>query len=92
MTETTPRDRAWMVAIEALRTGDDIRIKDVVNRADVSRQTAQGVMHVALEAGFFARESDQAHWFHPIVGPLSEVDDWEYQRAIETLIREAKED
>lgn len=92
MTEPTPRDRAWLAVIDALVANEDIRIADIVEDTGVSRTTAQGVLHVAKDEGLVTRETDQSHWFTPNVGPLGEVEDPSYRRAIQTLIAEAKED
>ncbi|WP_207588498.1 hypothetical protein [Halomontanus rarus] len=86
----TARDRTWLVVIDALRDGRDLTTADVVEDADVSDQTARGVLRVAQDEDLLSRESERAQTWHVAIGPLGEVEDWEYRRAIETLIEEAK--
>lgn len=86
--EKTARDRAWLAVIDALRNGHDVRTDDIVDDADVSDQTARAVLRVAEDAGLFHRESPRAQTWMVDIGPLADVDDDGYRRAIQTLIAE----
>jgi len=50
------------------------------------------VLRVAEEAGLYERESAQKQTYWPVIGPLGEVDDEEYQRLILDLLKESKRD
>ena len=85
MTETTPRDRAWLTAIDALRDGRDLQTDDVTEQADVSDQTARAVLRVAQEAELLARESPRAQTWHVDV-ELAGHD----ERTMNTLVSDAQ--
>jgi len=92
MIETTPRDRAWVAIVDALLEHESIRIKDVREETGISHETAQEALHAAKSVGLFERETDHSHWFKPAVGfGIDDIDDWEYERAIRTLVEEAKQ-
>ena len=92
MTERTARDRAWLEVINALRNHQTLQASGVAERADVSSDTASRVLKVAENNGLIERESEQKHTYWPVIGPLGDVDDAEYQRLILDLLSEAKED
>lgn len=85
----TPRDRAWLVIIDALRNGHNVRIEDVAERADVSKGTAQAVVHVARDDDLLVRNAENGHWWQCDIGPLADTDDDSYKRAIQTLLEES---
>lgn len=86
----TKRDRAWLVVLDALTRGQDLTITEVAVVANVSDQTAGAVLQVAEEAGYLSRHKPGAQNWRVDIGPLADVDDDGYRRAIRTLIREAK--
>lgn len=88
MSETTVRDRAWLVVIDALREQESITATDVQDRADVSRPVARGVLHAAEEDGLLTRESERSHTYEPAMWLIRAVEDPSYRRAVETLIEE----
>jgi len=88
----TTRDKAWLDVIECLRASEDTDARTIADRAGVSLDTARRVLHVAEEDGLFDRDGDHDHIYKVDVGPLGDVADPEYRRAIATLIEEAKED
>lgn len=93
MVDKTARDRAWAAILEALLDGRELRIKDVAEEADVSRDTARGALLAAKDEEFVTRESDESHYFAPNIDVIAllGVTDWEYQREIRTIVEEAHE-
>jgi len=47
----------------------------VAESADVSRDTAQAVLHVAEDADLLERDSPQTHWFYPAMGVVFQFDE-----------------
>jgi DNA-binding IclR family transcriptional regulator len=93
MTEPTSRDRAWLEVIDALRNHQTLQASGVAERAGVSTDTASRVLKVAENDNLIERENENKHTYWPVIGPLGEVEDAEYQRLILDLLAEAnKED
>ena len=90
MTEPTPRDRAWLAVINLLGDAAPMQVSQIADSGNVSTDTARAVLHVAEDCDMLERETEQGHTYYPTIGPLGDVDDPEYRRAIRTLIREAK--
>lgn len=72
MTELTPRDRAWSVVLNAVQRGQtEIRTKDIAERADVSVQTARGVLK-SMEAGDWLTRKERGRIWRPArLAPLA---------------------
>jgi hypothetical protein len=87
----TPRDRAWLAVIDLLEDAQPMTVRQIAEGGNVHEDTARAVLHVAEseEYGLLERDSPQAHTYHPTIGPLGDVADPEYRRAIRTLIAEA---
>lgn len=92
MSEPTARDRAWLAVIDLLADAQPMTVRQIADGGNVHENTARAVLHVAEDYGLLGRDSPQAHTYEPTIGPLGDVDDPEYRRAIRTLIAEAKED
>jgi predicted transcriptional regulator len=86
---TMERDAVWLVIVRHLRAHEPLHIDDITDTVEVSAKTARAILRVAQEAGLLRQESPQAQTWWPAIGPLGEVEDPEYRRAIETLIAEA---
>lgn len=89
MSNATARDRAWLAVIDLLGDAAPMKVAQIARGGNVSDDTARSVLHVAEDYGLLERDSPQAHTYHPNIGPLGDVADPEYRRAIRTLIAEA---
>ena len=87
--KATPRDRAWLAVIDLLGDAHPMTLDDIAQGGNVHENTARAVLHVAEDYDLLERDSPQAHTYHPTIGPLGDVDDPEYRRAIRTLIAES---
>ena len=87
----TTRDKAWLAVIDSLRKESDTDARTIADRAGVSLDTARRVLHVAEDDGLYHRDGDRDHTYQVDVGPLADVNDAEYRRAVETLIQESSE-
>ena len=85
----TPRDRAWLGVIDLLADAQPMKVAQIARGGNVSKDTARTVLHVAEDYDVLERETEQGHTYYPTIGPLGDVDDPEYRRAIRTLIAEA---
>jgi predicted transcriptional regulator len=87
----TPRDRAWLAVIDLLVDAQPMKVAQIARGGNISDDTARSVLHVAEEYGLLERDSPQAHTYYSTIGPLGDVADPEYRRAIRTLIAEANQ-
>lgn len=88
--ETTARDRAWLVVINALLNNEDLQTSDITEEADVSADTARAVLGVAEseEVGLFYRDSPRAQTWHSAVAPVVTLDDYSMQESAMPLLRQ----
>jgi len=92
MTDTTARDRAWLAVIDLLAGAQPMTVRQIAEGGNVHENTARAVLHAAEDYDVLERETEQGHTYYPTIGPLGDVADPEYRRAIRTLIAEAQED
>ena len=88
----TARDRAWLSVIDLLGDAAPMTVTKIAEGANVHLNTARSVLHVAEAYGLLTRDTPQAHTYHPNIGPLANVANPEYRRAIATLIGEANQE
>lgn len=88
----TARDRAWLAVIDLLAGAQPMTVRKIADGGNVHENTARAVLHVAEAYGVLSREKEHSHTYEPTIGPLGDVTDPEYRRAIRTLIAEAKQE